>query len=483
MERIDSLALEGGGGKGAAYITLCRILEEKGLLDNISQFSGSSAGAITAALLSMNTSSEEMYTFIFKEKVFEKFIPNKNLLKTPHYRCVVQIENNIYTGNMNLPYNHKKSYEETIKGNYKNSLLIKGVNYFANPLGIISKMQIGLFDAIEKYLSYVTATNVTQLGGVFLGDEVIVQLRRLVLGAVNKSTNKYSRESKSKLTGPFEYEYYYDGALNKFKVIGEKVRYFDYGMIDESSYNKAFNQYKKEEHVPYYEKTIDPNFFNSINEIIEQDNKNKNGTLDLYSIAGDLTFEESYAIFNKDIFLTGSNLVDGETYVFSRETTPDFPIVYAIAISMNLPLWCPIFVSYINPYGVDYTGWYFDGGLYNNLPIRLMSSDFPSHQKSKLQLNQYLHPIDKSTFGFYLDEKSNYLQGFPKITTVGGAIFNSLLDKSTFSQFYENELMNVCGLNTYGLDTYNFTPSIRKFETLDKINSKIIEEFLQINGI
>ena len=49
---VTHLALEGGGGKGLAYLGAVRALEEIGVLSNLQGFAGSSAGAITAMLLS-----------------------------------------------------------------------------------------------------------------------------------------------------------------------------------------------------------------------------------------------------------------------------------------------------------------------------------------------------------------------------------------------------------------------------------------------
>ncbi|MGE7956966.1 patatin-like phospholipase family protein [Pseudomonas sp. NPDC089530] len=56
---LTSLVLSGGGAKGAAYPGAISALENKGALEGIKSISGSSAGAITAALLSsgMNASS------------------------------------------------------------------------------------------------------------------------------------------------------------------------------------------------------------------------------------------------------------------------------------------------------------------------------------------------------------------------------------------------------------------------------------------
>lgn len=57
---ITSLALEGGGGKGNAYLGCIHALQSYGLLNGITEYAGTSAGAITAFLLSMGHSYEEI---------------------------------------------------------------------------------------------------------------------------------------------------------------------------------------------------------------------------------------------------------------------------------------------------------------------------------------------------------------------------------------------------------------------------------------
>ncbi|XP_078665722.1 uncharacterized protein LOC144908088 [Branchiostoma floridae x Branchiostoma belcheri] len=57
---FTNLVLEGGGAKGIAYIGATKILEDAGILQNIRRFGGTSAGAITAALLACGMTSEEM---------------------------------------------------------------------------------------------------------------------------------------------------------------------------------------------------------------------------------------------------------------------------------------------------------------------------------------------------------------------------------------------------------------------------------------
>ncbi|MCJ7465333.1 MAG: patatin-like phospholipase family protein [Maribacter sp.] len=68
---IKNLALKGGGVKGIAYVGALRELEQEGIYGNIDRVSGTSAGAIVAAMIAVGYSSDEiealMHTMDFKK--------------------------------------------------------------------------------------------------------------------------------------------------------------------------------------------------------------------------------------------------------------------------------------------------------------------------------------------------------------------------------------------------------------------------------
>jgi predicted acylesterase/phospholipase RssA len=61
---IKYLAMEGGGGKGFAYLGALQVLERLNVLDNIEGYAGASAGAITAFMLSIGYTSSELKAFL-----------------------------------------------------------------------------------------------------------------------------------------------------------------------------------------------------------------------------------------------------------------------------------------------------------------------------------------------------------------------------------------------------------------------------------
>ena len=65
-ERPKNLAIMGGGPKGIAYVSAISVLHDKGLLADVERIAGTSAGAITALLLSFDYSPAEMKANLLK---------------------------------------------------------------------------------------------------------------------------------------------------------------------------------------------------------------------------------------------------------------------------------------------------------------------------------------------------------------------------------------------------------------------------------
>src|SRR2546423_9109336 len=61
---IRFLAMEGGGGKGFAYLGALGVLEELHVMDHVEGFAGASAGAITAFLLSIGYDRAKLEEFL-----------------------------------------------------------------------------------------------------------------------------------------------------------------------------------------------------------------------------------------------------------------------------------------------------------------------------------------------------------------------------------------------------------------------------------
>ncbi len=85
MNTIENLVFEGGGVKGIAYAGAIEALQEKNVLKNVKRVAGTSAGAITAALVSLNYDAEEI-TKVVNATNFNDFEDHWNPLRIPtHY--------------------------------------------------------------------------------------------------------------------------------------------------------------------------------------------------------------------------------------------------------------------------------------------------------------------------------------------------------------------------------------------------------------
>lgn len=70
---FQNLVLEGGGVKGVAYIGAFQQLQALGMLDRIQRVAGTSAGAITATLLALRYTPQEIQWLTFKVIDFQDF--------------------------------------------------------------------------------------------------------------------------------------------------------------------------------------------------------------------------------------------------------------------------------------------------------------------------------------------------------------------------------------------------------------------------
>ncbi|XP_078582255.1 uncharacterized protein LOC144865427 [Branchiostoma floridae x Branchiostoma japonicum] len=68
---FENIVLEGGGAKGIAYIGACKVLEDAGIMPQIKRFAGTSAGAITAALLAIGMTSQELLDELSAQNLLE----------------------------------------------------------------------------------------------------------------------------------------------------------------------------------------------------------------------------------------------------------------------------------------------------------------------------------------------------------------------------------------------------------------------------
>jgi NTE family protein len=84
MQTISNLVFEGGGVKGIAYAGALQVFEQKGILAQIKGVAGTSAGAITACLLSLRYTAADITTLV-NQVDFGTFADHENVFKKYHY--------------------------------------------------------------------------------------------------------------------------------------------------------------------------------------------------------------------------------------------------------------------------------------------------------------------------------------------------------------------------------------------------------------
>ena len=72
IQKYENLVFEGAGIRGIAYSGVLKEMENSGILKDISRVGGTSAGAITALMVSLGYNSKEIYEIISETK-FQKF--------------------------------------------------------------------------------------------------------------------------------------------------------------------------------------------------------------------------------------------------------------------------------------------------------------------------------------------------------------------------------------------------------------------------
>lgn len=122
-----------------------------------------------------------------------------------------------------------------------------------------------------------------------------------------------------------------------------------------------------------------------------------------------LTLAQFFAATNTELSMVASDTTDGKMLVLNHTTAPDCPVVWAVRMSMSIPLlWDEVLwrAEWGNYLGRDVTGHAIvDGGLLSNFPIELFISDAP--QIARLMGAKTANQI----LGMLIDEKLAVTKG------------------------------------------------------------------------
>lgn len=117
----------------------------------------------------------------------------------------------------------------------------------------------------------------------------------------------------------------------------------------------------------------------------------------------DMTLRQFFDATGVELSVVASDVTEGNILVLNQRTAPDCPIVWAVRMSMSIPLvwdeviWKPEWGKYLGRDVVDHA--IVDGGLLSNFPIELFISDAP-HVTKLMGPKQ-----DNQVLGLLIDEK------------------------------------------------------------------------------
>lgn len=459
---IDFLALEGGGGKGFAYLGALQVLEEQHVMEHLKGVSGTSAGAITALMIALGMNAADIAEELERTNFDLFFDPptgeDGNIL-TPRAGGYLKRKPSACELTMLKGWDPTRALEGARAGVGSPSANLVGsafADLVARATGsagagavtdvIVSFLAGSPAAAPSRALAAVVQEPLRCLLALDNMLAVILQSYAWILsgpGARNRDfwktkADDLAREKPAtravldRLVGSLpEYLVYLDREMGLFS--GQAARaYFE--ILIQTQLEKAL--------------------------------KKKYGNAAMAQVSN-VTFRELWQLNQdhklgfRDLLVCGANLSYGRSVLFSLLHTPDFPIADAVRISMSLPV---IYKPYIVPEdvrGYPPCGTYVDGGLWNNLPYReigtlaaLAEGDppdwTPSVQEDRRALSAALN--QRKTLGLRLEivppEPVLRAQSvISKVLTVPGET-QILPDLAPYMQI----------LDTTGLDTLQFSP-------------------------
>ncbi len=353
---VQYLAFEGGGGKGSLYLGVLNVLERRGLLPltgppanrQIKGISGASAGAITALLMALGYDSTRVRELLNQKGLFNRFFD------APECGWYRGVDPQFQPIRLN-----------DLRGTTADAQRAEILDRWRR----IDPQALARREVLETGRRFWPAGAPIVLSGLTLLT-IAVALKNAVVAKAASSDGMLTAIASD--PDAYIYNLVYDrGAFPGFVVRQFFTRIIADWLNDR---RKAAGQ-----------TNYGPDFLR------------ERGIIDLEHLAGRLTFEELHAMTGVDLRFTGVNISSKKMLYFSKALTPQFPVAEAVAISMNLPfifkpIWSDAAISTsADPSGVDYTGFWIDGGTLNNLPIHAFDDVHPRGREQSPELRP-LHP-------------------------------------------------------------------------------------------
>jgi predicted acylesterase/phospholipase RssA len=439
---IEYIALEGGGGKGFAFLGAIDALNDKDLTfnwDKIKGYSGASAGAITAMLLSIGYTKKEDIEGFMKEKIKpETFFDAANPRYKPYPGGFIEVTGQI-------------SRVETISGLPKLILLhlLKDILLTKNVYDTSRNKVKETFNDIVKNVLF-TLFSLGNLQQILGGDfKLLPDISRWL------DDNFSNRQVDDIIDKGLD-----QSIASIVKIIDKIIEIEGSLPFKIAQIDKAFD-YIYDDMGLFACKPARDEFDAVIAKAMKQSRKN-------------ITFKEHFHFFKKKLVFTGTNLTIGKTVLFSVDTTPDFPIADAARISMSLPYIFKPYVIKEQKKGYPPCGTYVDGGVWNNLPIHVFDDEI-SQSQSAAQISLSSQPLAQ-TLGIRLEftevsPVSNLYQFLKKMLNFG-------LMGTGETQVLERDEFRTILLDTDPLDLLDFTPP--KDDTVFKRSRRTVRNYFNL---
>lgn len=390
FDALAYIALEGGGGKGAVYKGAIEALEKLFYIEHknhnlkyrgkfseesdskinssifnyskrddkvkIKGIAGASTGAINAFALCLGLNSEDI------NGILEKF-PFKNLLKdidSGKYRMIGKGDSatnpcGILVGEDNFKklgkgdgvkvYEFEGNKRFRVQGSFAKYLLRKGL------ISLVVKSVIsGAIESLDQFSKMFVKSEKSSGNSDLPQKNVFKQIINFMGFLKNK------RFGLAAITGinnifVFVLTKIFHNKLHNLSIDSIGNLLWDRGMysgfiVREFLFNCMLYSFKKDTYckinfVDYFiENGINLEKINSINidftktkDDFRQCDLNKKQLNKLYSI----TFREFHTITNIDFVVSATNITTSQPMYFSHKWTPDFPVLEAVGMSMNLP--------------------------------------------------------------------------------------------------------------------------------------------------
>lgn len=441
LDELEYIVLEGGGGKGATYLGVLNYLQEVGVLPirangrevvntlnpngpysyideskkpKIKGIAGASAGAITAFTMALGLTADEIKAITEQELVVDgKAQRRKSTQKKP---------DNVFDQFLDYPQNYLTTEGSSVAN--------------SNDDYVFPVRQLFFIPNSNRYSQKVDPRKIDR-DNLFLFPVLNGFMAALL---AKKEYNEFHKDpAASKI-------FVYDGNKPQIPTVGQidnlnYAAFFVQGLLTQGGMMGGLGIRA------FFEDLVQKHFIKP---------RKNTGLIDEDFKPHDLTFEVFYKHTGIDFRLTSTNITKGNSYIFSKESTPKFPVIEAVQMSMNIPiLYRPIEITGGSP--LD--GQWVDGGMLNNYPIHAFDSKDGKTPKGLVGFRiqdgfgpkyKHLETIEKKE-----DDDSTY-----KIFKLFGDLINTFAWPSEWGQIRnDGDKIRTITLLSHNLSMTNFSPS------------------------